>query len=49
MKLPGVGRKVADCICLMSMDMTDCIPVDDHVWQMPVRDYNVTISRVIYY
>ena len=30
-KLKGVGRKVADCIALFSMDCDDCIPVDTHV------------------
>eukprot|EP01134_Creolimax_fragrantissima_P007382 CFRG7382T1 len=31
-KLPGVGPKVADCVCLMSLDKTAAIPVDTHVW-----------------
>ncbi|KAI8873200.1 DNA glycosylase [Ramicandelaber brevisporus] len=38
-KLVGVGPKVADCICLMSLDKHDAIPVDTHVWQIVVRDY----------
>lgn len=29
-----VGPKVADCICLMSLDKTGAIPVDTHVWSI---------------
>ncbi|XP_072328899.1 N-glycosylase/DNA lyase [Scyliorhinus torazame] len=38
--LPGVGAKVADCVCLMSLDKPDVIPVDTHVWQITKRDYH---------
>ncbi|XP_041046740.1 N-glycosylase/DNA lyase isoform X3 [Carcharodon carcharias] len=37
--LPGVGTKVADCVCLMSLDKAEVIPVDTHVWQIMKRDY----------
>lgn len=33
-KIPGVGNKVADCVCLMSLDKLNAIPVDTHVFQM---------------
>ncbi|KAL8596771.1 hypothetical protein ACOMHN_053867 [Nucella lapillus] len=39
MKLCGVGAKVADCVCLMSLDKTGAIPVDTHVWQFAARNY----------
>ncbi|KAJ1991624.1 8-oxoguanine glycosylase ogg1 [Dimargaris cristalligena] len=39
LKLSGIGPKVADCICLMSLDKSEVIPVDTHVWQIAVRDY----------
>jgi len=39
MGLLGVGAKVADCVCLMSQDKADAIPVDTHVFQIAVRHY----------
>lgn len=38
--LPGVGLKVSDCVCLMSLDKSEAVPVDTHVWQIAKRDYN---------
>ncbi|KAM9475165.1 N-glycosylase/DNA lyase isoform 1-T1 [Clarias gariepinus] len=38
-KLPGVGRKVADCVCLMSLDKPGAVPIDTHVRQIAKRDY----------
>ncbi|KAK4536436.1 hypothetical protein CDCA_CDCA08G2461 [Cyanidium caldarium] len=37
--LPGVGRKVASCVALLSLDCADDIPVDTHVWQIAVRSF----------
>lgn len=45
MKLSGVGPKVADCICLMSMDKMEAIPVDTHVWQIATRDYGMAKGK----
>ncbi|CAG8692776.1 13112_t:CDS:2, partial [Ambispora leptoticha] len=39
LQLSGVGPKVADCVCLMSLDKQDAIPVDTHVWQIAKREY----------
>jgi N-glycosylase/DNA lyase len=39
MELPGVGRKVADCVALFSLDQTAAVPVDTHVWNIAIRDY----------
>ncbi|XP_029579588.1 N-glycosylase/DNA lyase isoform X1 [Salmo trutta] len=38
--LPGVGPKVADCVCLMSLEKACVVPVDTHVWQIAKRDYS---------
>jgi len=39
MTLPGVGPKVADCVCLMSLDKPGALPVDTHVWQITATNY----------
>ncbi|KAH0608984.1 uncharacterized protein H6S33_001212 [Morchella sextelata] len=39
LELQGVGPKVADCVCLMSLDKKESVPVDTHVWQIAMRDY----------
>lgn len=31
--------QVADCVCLMSLDKSEAVPVDTHVWQIATRDY----------
>ena len=36
-QLKGVGRKVADCTALFSMDCPQVIPVDTHVFQIAQR------------
>lgn len=37
--LPGAGHKIADCVCLFSLDKPQAVPVDTHVWQIALRDY----------
>lgn len=42
-KFSGIGRKVADCIALFSLDQDDAIPVDVHVQHIASRDYDPTV------
>ncbi|XP_038264647.1 N-glycosylase/DNA lyase [Dermochelys coriacea] len=42
--LPGVGAKVADCVCLMALDKAEAVPVDTHIWQIARRDYGLELG-----
>ena len=35
----GVGRKIADCIALFSLDADGAVPVDTHIWQLARAHY----------
>jgi N-glycosylase/DNA lyase len=39
----GIGRKVADCVALFSLDQKDAIPVDVHVQHIASRDYDPSV------
>lgn len=35
----GIGRKIADCIALFSLDAHDAVPVDTHIWRITRTHY----------
>lgn len=37
--LTGVGEKIADCVCLFSLDKDEAIPVDTHIRRIAERHY----------
>jgi len=43
-QLPGVGRKVADCVGLFSCDATGALPVDTHVWKIAQRELDPSLA-----
>ncbi|CAL8112926.1 unnamed protein product [Orchesella dallaii] len=43
--LSGIGRKVADCICLMSLGYSQVIPIDTHMHQI-AKQYLPHLSKL---
>ena len=43
MLLPGVGAKIADCVCLFSLDKDEAVPVDTHIWAVAKEIFGVEI------
>jgi len=39
MGLPGVGPKVADCVCVFALDKDEAVPVDTHIRQIAIDLY----------
>ena len=44
-QLQGVGRKVADCVCLYSLDFPSVAPVDTHMFQIAQRLFSKSIKK----
>ncbi|EJS42524.1 ogg1p [Saccharomyces arboricola H-6] len=45
MSYNGVGPKVADCVCLMGLQMDGIVPVDVHVSRIAKRDYQIFANK----
>ena len=42
--IPGVGPKVADCVCLVALGKTEAVPVDTHILQIAVKEYGMKVN-----
>jgi N-glycosylase/DNA lyase len=40
MELPGVGEKVADCVCLFSLNKDEAVPIDVHMARVARRHFD---------
>lgn len=44
MTLPGVGPKIADCVCLFGLRFDEAVPVDTHIWALARELFGPVIS-----
>lgn len=42
MSIDGIGQKIADCICLMSLGHFDVVPIDTHVFNMSKKMFGLS-------
>lgn len=52
-EMNGIGPKIADCVCLFSLDKDEAVPVDTHVRQIAQRLFlpeikSATITGIVY-
>ena len=44
--LAGVGPKVASCVCLMSLDKHDAVPIDTHIYQVHLTIFTLVFRTL---
>ena len=45
-EIKGIGRKVADCICLISLEYFDVVPIDRHIFNYSQSAFGVKINKL---
>ncbi|HEX2923639.1 MAG TPA: DNA glycosylase [Chloroflexota bacterium] len=45
MELRGIGAKIADCVCLFSLEKDEAVPVDTHIWALAKEIFSCEISN----
>ena len=46
-ELAGVGPKVASCVCLMSLDKHDAVPIDTHIYQVHFLNFKLYDQLIV--
>ena len=44
MELRGVGAKIADCVCLFSLEKDEAVPVDTHIWALAREIFDAQVT-----
>ncbi len=45
MELRGIGAKIADCVCLFSLEKDEAVPVDTHIWAVAKEIFDAKVSN----
>jgi N-glycosylase/DNA lyase len=45
MELRGIGAKIADCVCLFSLEKDEAVPVDTHIWALAKEIFSCEIAN----